>query len=119
MGRRILRCRTWPLGVSPLSALQKAHPYSLPGKPLQTLEQIIIRQPSREQRKRTCGQVSKRNLLHSDTVGRKLCRLRRNDDYHCNGAGNRQSKGTTERNLDGGRLRPLLALYGAGCTHFL
>src|SRR6185369_13005471 len=87
MGRRILRCRTWPLGVSPLSGLQKAHPYSLPGKPLQTLEQIIIRQPSREQRKRTCGQVSKRNLLHSDTVGRKLCRLRRNDDYHCNGAG--------------------------------
>ena len=30
-----------------------------------------------------------------------------------------RSEDTAERNLDGWRLRPLLALYGAGRTHFL
>jgi len=45
--------------------------------------------------------------------------MRRNNRYYYDGTGNQRSEVTAERNLDGRRLRPLLALYGAGRTHFL
>src|SRR4051794_40569389 len=43
----------------------------------------------------------------------------RKHEHHHNCTGNRSSESPTKRNLDGRRLRPLLALYGAGSAHFL
>ena len=102
--KRILRCRTWPPGVSRPSTLRKAHPCSLPANPSRLLSKSSYG---------NCA-VSKEGGRADKYAGKpcaivwlselKQTQVRRNHDYYYDCTGYRRREDTTKRNVDGRRL---------------